>query len=257
MTRFEPSRTSKWDSVDVYSASEALRRKTVSIVLEENGEATLSPESEKYSRSFARVRLESFADLQTLGLVPRKIQEQTLRRAIQADDAAAYELVTRHANAHEDQGCGCSGAVEQAKRPPSAWRSAQGMRQKYTQLRRFNHPALARTLSEHYRAEMAWDDPIAALVHRWVEKFDRGVYATNFVAIALLNDITIHRGATLSLDSDMTALYANDVRIHRAARLVQRASYMKIWAASVRSFLLSVDDVAVIASKTVPWHIEH
>jgi hypothetical protein len=253
MDSVESNQRNKWDSVEVCSAAQALHRKTSSVVVDEGTEVVLSPDNERFSRCFARVQLESFADLQTLGLVPRKVPEETYRGAIRADDAATYKLCTESSGVHRDRECGCSDSADTPYRRTSLVASAADLRRRYTQIRAFNHPALARVLSDHYRAEVSWDDPLVAIAHKWMMKFDSKAYVTKPLLIAVLEDITIHRGATLTLEKDLTSLYASDIWIHRRARLVQRGGYVKIWASSVRSFLVELSTVA----KSRPWALEH
>lgn len=251
MDRYESDLRDKWDSVEVCSAREALRRKPTSIVVEEGRDFHLSPDNERLFHCFARVPLRSFADLQTLGLLPRKIAEEAVRKAIGADDAATYKLATEAGSSAPDTGCGCHDAEIPNRRVTSVG-VAGSVRRRYSQLRGFNNPALARVLADHYRAEVAWDDPLAALAHKWVQKFDSKVHLDRPLLIAALEDITVHAGATLTLQKKLTSLYANNVRIHRRARVVPGGNYVKIWASSVVSFLVELQTVVT----ATPWRLE-
>lgn len=246
---------SKWDSVRVCSAEETLRRKGTSIKVEEDQLVTLTPNDERFTRAFTQVPLKSFADMQTLGFIPRKIAEDSLRSALRSDDAIAYELATKADHAALTSECGCSGSSNSRQGRPRSRGAAIDLRAAYNQIRMFNHPSLARVLADHYQAEISWDDPIAASVHKWIQKFDSEVYRDRPILTALVEDVTIHRGGTLALESDMRSLYANNIRIHRAGRMIQRGNYVKIWASSVTSFLLELS--TVVNAKAAPWHLAH
>lgn len=255
MTTRNYSPRGKWDSVSVCSAEEALRRKGTSIVVEEDREISLTPDDERFARSFARVPLQSFADLQTLGFIPRNIPEESFRIALRSDDALAYELATKSSQPLPTGACDCGGATSSPSLSTPSHAVAGALRHRYNQIRMFNHPALARVLSDHYRAEVTWDDPITATAHKWIRKFDSKVHRDIPILTALVEDITIHRGGTLALESDMRSLYANNIRIHRAGRLAQRGNYVKIWASSVTSFLIEFSDAA--HATVIPWQLAH
>jgi hypothetical protein len=255
MSAREMSLRDKWDSVRVCSAEEALRRKGTSIEVHEDQQVTLTPDDERFARAFARVPLKSFADMQVLGFVPRNIPEESLRGALRSDDAVAYELATKSGLSSSVSECGCTASSDSSHAQRRAHGAATDLRATYNQIRMFNHPTLARVLSDHYQATVAWDDPIAASVHKWIRKFDTELLRDRPILTALVEDVTIHRGATLALENDMRSLYANNIRIHRSGRLVQRGNYVKIWAASVTSFLLELS--TVVNAKTAPWHLAH
>jgi hypothetical protein len=243
------SRARSWSRIEICSPADALRRDTVDIRVPEDEELVLSPDDDDLSRCFARVTLESFADLKVLGLVPRAASEDRIRAAMAADDDATYQRVGDSSAGAAPDDCGCSGSASE-----TGSLSVRGAsRRRYEQVRTFHNPALARELSEHYQTTLAWDDPVVAVVHKWVTKTGREAYVNRPYLIGLFEDITVEKGATLSLEKGLTALYAHDVWIHRRGRIVQRGSYMKLWAATVSSFR-DLPDIVKLESPA-PWRL--
>jgi len=224
-------------------AREALTRNPRNIEVAENSELSLSPAHPELAECFAKVRLRNYEDLQLLGFVPRKLAEDRIRGALKADDDEVYRIASASTSAPSH--CDCNGEA-------TGTRSfASGLRASYNAVRKKHNPTLARVLSDHYGASIAWDDPIAGAARNWVSKLDSKAAV---VIVALFQDIKIHRNATLSVDAGTDSLLAHDIMIHRSGRLVQRGSYMKIWANSVTTFLdLASQLDTKVTSVQSPW----
>lgn len=220
-----------WRNIEVVRPADALRRDPRDLVVPEETELVLSPEDPDLTRHFARVVPESFADLQTLGLVPRAAAEERVRAAIASDDEATRVRTLTEPVSGCGGSCGCAaGAGTSAQSTRNAVRGA------YTQLRSFHNPALAAVLSEHHMTQLAWDDAIVAVAHKWVTRVGRESYLQRPLLVSIFEDITVKQGATLVLEKNLTSLFAHEVWIHRRGRVVQQGSYTKIWAGSVMSF---------------------
>lgn len=221
--------------------AEALRREPVSLEVDDDTQLALSPMRRSQHRYFARVRLSGFADLQVLGLVPRRIKEQAVRTAIASDDEQALRLATdrlARGGARPPARCGCAGegaGEGEAEQRPGPQRASftQELDAAYREIRRDYHPALARVLSEHHGVELAWNSPLAASVKGWASKVSR----ESLSLVGLFQDITIGRKATLELTPASRVLLARSIRIHREGRLVHRGAYLRLWANSIESYL--------------------
>jgi hypothetical protein len=208
---------------EVLPAAELLRREGRRIEVPENAEVLLSPSNPEFAPFFYQVPLRSYDDLQLLGFVPRRLSEERVRRAIAEDDDEAYRLaISAPLEAAAD--CECSGGANMSR--------AGRFRGAYNALRARHNPALARLLSEHYGARVEWDSPVAGIVRRWADAL-RPEY---IAIIALLEDITINRNATLFVAPSAKSLLAHNIWIHRTGTLRQQGSYLRVWANSINHF---------------------
>lgn len=208
------------------SAREALRLEPRPIVVPEGAEVLLSPSNAEYASGFARISLGSYDDLRLLGLVPRRLAEEKVRQAIEADDSEAYALAGTMLG-RAPQPCSCHG-----RDPDPAAARGNPMRSTYNAIRRRHNPALARVLSDHYGTRMAWDGPVPSIVRKWAVAVAR----KPDVLVSLYENITIHQNATLSVVPAAKSLMAWNVWIHVTGRLVSQGSYLKLWANSVTRF---------------------
>src|SRR5262245_11782196 len=113
------------NGIKTYPAKEALKRGTEDLVVAEGQAVTLTPSNRDLAHHFARVQLTALEDLPTLGLLPRKIGEQDLRRAIGSDDDDAYKMtVSLLASSGISSPCGC-GDRPATMRPESRYPSFQ------------------------------------------------------------------------------------------------------------------------------------
>jgi hypothetical protein len=235
------------DNVSVCSAREVVKRHGPNIEVAEGSQLSFSPSNPEFVRAFARVKLTVFADLQTLGFVPRRLSEDKIRHAIDADNDAAYKFATTQLGfATTDGDCHCGGA------PPTF---SLRLREAYRGVRRDHHPALARTLSDHYGTRFSWDDPVPRLVAQWVSYFDERARLERPFLVALLEDITIHRNAILAVDPSLRALYANDIWIHRRGTLSHRGAYVRIWANRIQSFF-GTTEITADTTRIAAWKLE-
>jgi hypothetical protein len=232
----------------VMSAREVLGLEPRPLVVPDDQEMVLSPDNPQFARSFARVHLKTYADLQLLGLVPRHLSEDKVRKAISADDAEVYQMATRALSLATP--CDCSGhaASDQAAARSNPLRSA------YNRLRKHHHPALAAVMADHYGTHVAWDEPVSSIVRNWTSALRVG----SLVHVALLGDITINKNATLTVASPAKSLLAWNIWIERTGRLVQQGSYLKIWANSMNRFRHFDLEAATAAAKISPvWQLNN
>lgn len=212
--------------VRVLAAKDALRLELRPIEVPENAELLLSPAHPEYAPSFARIRLRSYEDLQTLGLVPRRLAEEKVRQAIAADDAEVYELSGKMLQ-QSVRDCSCSSGGAHA--PMSR---GNPIRATYNNIRKRHNPALARLLSDHYGTQVSWDTPLPAILRKWVISLT--LYPE--IILACFGDVTVHKNATLAVAASTKSLMAWNIWIHKTGRLVAHGSYLKVWANSINRF---------------------
>lgn len=234
--------------IRLMTAREALGLEPRPIVVPDDHEIVLSPDDRQFTRSFARVRLSTYEDLQLLGFVPRHLSEEKVRRAISADDAEVYQMAGRMVSAAPS--CDCSGHALSAQ----ASARMSPVRSTYNRLRKHHQPALAAVLADHYGAQVAWDEPVSAVVRNWASAVRTGP----IIHIALLDDITINKNATLTVAAPAKSLLARNIWIERTGRLVQQGSYLKVWANSINRFRhLDLNLVATAAKNAPIWQLNN
>src|SRR5690349_5200327 len=96
----------RW-TLELSTATEALHRRPLDVHVSAGEELLLTPANEDHRRYFIEVALETFEDLQILGLVPRSIPEARIREAIAEDDRATYERALQSPTAEQGTPCGC------------------------------------------------------------------------------------------------------------------------------------------------------
>jgi hypothetical protein len=225
------------------SASEALHREVVGLEVEDDEELELSPARRGHEKYFARIRLESFEDLQVLGLVPRRLKQQQVLDAIAEDDEQAFNLGSermRKGQAAVAAPCNCHGDAH------SAPTFAEELRDSVRHVRQSYNPALARVLSNHFGVEFRWDSMLAKSVRGWVRRYHPGID----IIAHLFEDITIGKNAKLVLTQASTSLLARAIRIHQTGKLVHSGGYLRIWANSIERF---EDFPGVITWKHFIW----
>jgi len=227
--------------IKVLSAKEALRRDLKTLEVPAGADVMFSPYEPEFADYFAQVEVKIFDDLKTLGFVPRGLKEESVRRAIADDDEEAYKIAqTRLYNSPSGHGCECQ--------PQKSSGPVSKLREQYASARQSFNPALARVLSDHLKTRIEWDNPIAGIVHKWVRHIE---FAERAVNVAILNDITINRGATLRVDASTRSLLAGSIYIHQTGRLIFNGGYLKIWAHAIsrlRTFAISTT-----ALEDIPW----
>ena len=228
-------------------AKEALKLELRPIEVPEGAEVVLSPTDPEYASSFARVRIQSYEDLQTLGLVPRRLAEDKVRQALAADDSEVYELAGKLLQ-QPAGGCGCSDAGTQG-----SMLRASPVRGIYNAIRKRHNPALARVVADHYGTQMTWDASVPVIVRKWT----LAVSAKAQIVLAVIGNITINKNATLTVASSSKSLLAWNIWIHSTGKLKAQGSYLKVWANSVSRFpnFVSAADVD-LAMKVAPvWSL--
>ncbi|MDT4829742.1 hypothetical protein FQZ97_631720 [compost metagenome] len=98
------------DRTPVYSPEEALQRDLLDLDISNGIEKELSTELRESDNYYINININTFHDLQVLGLVPRGLQESDVRRAIALDDDASYQTardIMLHNNNHS---CECANA---------------------------------------------------------------------------------------------------------------------------------------------------
>jgi hypothetical protein len=237
--------------VKVLTAKEALRQDLRDLEVPAGATVMLSPYEREFADYFVRVPVKSFDDLQTIGLVPRGLAEDKVRRAIAADDEEAYKIAqTILANYSARGGCECG--EKTAARAP-----LNNLRQHYASTRKSFNPALARVVSEHLQTRVTWDSTVAGIVRNWTAFADRGFSAATTlnpsVLLAVSRDIIINRGATLQVEASTHSLLAGTIWIHQTGKLVHGGGYLKIWAAAISRYTNLITSVTAI--EKIPWKL--
>lgn len=220
--------------VELCAVEEALRRTVRQVVVSEDAELLMSPSNPELANCFVQVHLKSYKDLQLLGFVPRKLSEEKVRQAIADDNDEVYKLASSMASQLLPYDyCEC-----QNQSARTSMSSRGSLRSIYARSRKDHNPALGRLLSDHFGAYVPWDAPLASITRNWLAILDNRLYDINkALPIALVEDITINRNASLTVDPNLKSLLARNVWIHRSGRLLLKGSYIKIWANSIQSFL--------------------
>lgn len=230
----------------VVSAKEALRRDLKSLQVPASTDVMFSPYDSEFAPYFARVEVKDFDDLKVLGFVPRGLAEEKVRSAIAADENEAYKVAhTMLANSPAPN-CTC-------QHPQTTVVSGSNLRQHYASARKSFNPALARVLTEHLQTRVEWDSPIASIVRNWMRFIE--ISQRSAISIALLNDITIDRGAVLRLDKSTKALFAGTIYIHRTGQLIYDGGYLKIWAHAISNLLTFATSATNLSN--IPWLISN
>jgi hypothetical protein len=235
-----------YPEIALVTSREALRREFMRIEVPEDSELSLSPTNREYARCFARVHLQSYEDLQTLGFVPRRLPEERVREAIATDDEEAFKLAsTMMHQPVRDCGCESQGAYQERA-------SRSTLRTAYNSVRKSHNRALAGLLSDHYGTHIAWDSPLAGIVRKW----DSYLGLNAEIVIALLEDIIINRNATLAVAANAKSLLAHNIWVHDTGRLVLQGSYTKVWANSVNRFsILRPEVLETLREQEPPWSL--
>jgi hypothetical protein len=230
-------------------AEDLLRSIGEDVKVDDGQELHLTVGQRGSSHHFARVHAETIHDLQTLGLVPRGLAEEALKRAIDQDDQAAYEvaresLLRIQASATP---CGCEAGASISAEP-----RRMSFDRVYAQARKTHHPALAALMSDHQKTRFRWDSIHVQSVWGWTDRVGK-IISLEPVLVALFQDITIGRGATLVFDAKAAQMFARGIYIHRTGSLTHSGGYLKIWATSISSF--KEWNAQTVVAKHVPWSL--
>jgi hypothetical protein len=233
------------------SAREFLTRDAADLDVPEGREVMLTQRD--HDHHIFRVKLESFGDLQLMGLVPRGLQEDAVRKAIRSDDERAGVIAEQRFAQSAPAGCGCcqcnghaqAGVETSSMMTASAARRA-GLQSHVKSVRREVHTQLAALLSDHHRTRIDVGSAYVGRTFAAISAFDRRQLVS--IISILFQDITIGAKSTLQLPAVQKSLYARNITIHATGRLITGGSYTKIWANAISR-------PGIDLSKVVPWLI--
>lgn len=199
-----------------------------SISLRPDETLDLDPSNERVRGFYHEAEIRSFADLQTLDLIPRRLDENRVREAINADDDEVLAAAMRRAG-NGDRDCGCSSEDGGTTRS-SKLAYSDDLRSMYSAMRRRYNPRLARILTENTGVFHNYDDIAPAVVTHWSKNW----WSTPAMLLQLwlFMDVEVGANSTLVLGKSAKGLYCGDLRIHVGGRLVVKGSAVKIRCAS-------------------------
>lgn len=235
------------DRIPLTAVREVIRRQPHSVAVADDSEQHLSPSNPETAHHFFRTQMTSYADLQVLGFVPRRLNEERVRQAIGEDDRELFKALA-DGGSLASGGCGCADK-EPGHRPARS--KTTPLRASYNAVRSAHNPALARVMSDHLGTTIDWDTPAVAVVRKWATT----VKNKPTIVGLLLEDITINRNATLTIAASTRAMLVHDIFIHRTGTLQQQGGYMRVWANSVTqfSFQITKDTLATIKATKAAW----
>lgn len=234
------------NQIPLTAVRDVIRRQLHSVVVADDSEQILSPSNPETADHFFRSQMTSYSDLQILGFVPRRLNEDRVRQAIAEDDRELFKALT-------DGGslalCGCGSGDKELGH--SARSRTTPLRASYNAVRSAHNPALARVMSEHLGTTIDWDTPAVGVVRKWATSIKN----KPIIIGLLLEDITINRNATLTIAAVTRALLVHDIFIHRTGTLRQQGGYLRVWANSVNqfSYQLTSDKIAKIKATKAAW----
>lgn len=219
------------------SVARFLKSERRSLTVPEEKSVIVDPSDREWAEVTHRLEIAGFDDLQTLRLVPERLEERTARQAIAADDIEAREIARRmaetvaeHSDAQDSCCTPCAGKGDGRASYPAR------IGQLYREIRPVTHTNLSRAVGDALGVPVEADSLEAKITHSFAQRFAAHVTRIPLVVV-LFKDIEIGRNATLTLGSKAKSLWANDIRIHSGGRLVITSSYIKIRATSVRGNL--------------------
>jgi hypothetical protein len=223
----------RYPATDALSALRAPRRD----LRVAEGETAMVGPGAREANSFHLVSVGEYSDLQALDLVPRELEHESVRAAIEADDADAYALARDFVRAGPPGHCGCNG------------RSFE-LRKAYSGIRRQHHPNLASVLSDHFGRPIAWDDLHPRVVRAWHSRLV-DVHVPLLVGLLALNDIDIAAHGTMQVPRTVDVLNAREIQIGGEGRLDFQGGGVKVRCTSLTGpGLLWKDSLAVAVAAT-------
>lgn len=199
----------------VLPVAEALKQPCRDLIVEDGKEFELSEGNEACTDFTHRIAISSIKDLQLLHILPEKINEEMVQKAISLDNEESMELAKRNyqISMHD---CDCN---DRGKRSFS-------LRQLYNRVRNEYNLNLARTLSDAHQYMIEIDSPY---VYQARKLYDRVKdHGTIEISLFLLNDIIVKSNSTFMVESGAKILSARDIQIYRFGRIVINSSYIKI-----------------------------
>lgn len=199
---------------------EVLSRREHSLRLADDEEFVLDVDDRRERPFLHRVVARSFADLQALDLVPAQLNEDEVRRALRADDEEVLSLARSRLVAGGEHACSCHGPATTV-----ASSYAGQLRAAYNSLRKAHNPHLARVLSDNLGRHFAWDDLEVSHARWWADQLWRAKIVS--IIATLFADVTVGRGAILTIGPSVKLFYAGDIRVHSGGKIRCLGSYHK------------------------------
>ncbi len=249
---FEQTAVDGVNELPLVRPEELLKSRGDDVKVDDGQELHLAVGQRGSSRHFARVQAASIHDLQTLGLVPRGLAAEALKRAMDQDDQAAYQVAREGLlrNSTSVPPCGCEASTAAAAAAAEPHRMS--FDRVYARARKNHHPALAALLSDHQKTRFRWDSIHVQSVWGWADRVGKMISVTPIV-VALFQDIVIGRGARLVFDAQAAQMYARGIYIHRTGTLAHSGGYLRIWASSISSF--NEWRAQAVLATHVPWSL--
>lgn len=184
------------------TAAEAIRESDMELRVRDGTEVVIGPFERQYARAFRIARVESFKDLQTLGLLHRELREDSVTQAYRNDERAFRDAtlggVRRTHVVSDSCGCGRSASSERPARRRFQNHLIDVLQSSITETLRPDHPAIIHTYKH---------------VKSWLS------VGPHLVGIIALSDIVIGDNATLTNTPTVKALFARDISIGKEGRL--------------------------------------
>jgi hypothetical protein len=218
-----PYRTPKGAIVTSDSVARFLKAERRSLSVPEEKSVIVDPSDREWAEVTHRLDIAGYDDLQTLRLVPERLEESVARQAI-------AEGVAEHPDVQDSCCTPCASKSEGRVSYPAR------LSQLYREIRPALHTNLSRAVSDALGVPLEADSLEVKITHSFTQRYAAHVTRIPLVLV-LFKDIEIGRNATLTLASKAKSLWANDIRIHTGGRLVITSSYIKIRATSVRGNL--------------------
>jgi hypothetical protein len=217
---------------------------------------TVSIGDRGFEQHVFRVKIDTYSDLQLLGFVPRGLAEETVRKAIRADDERASTLAEQNFSQSISSGCcecSCQGtdAAHQAQNAaPTATTTSRraSMKSSFKAIRKDIQQNLANVLSDHLRNRLDPHGPVVRGAYGAVFALDSR--AIQSLISLIFQDISIGANAVLQLPATQKSLYARNITIHPTGKLATGAAYTKIWANSIAR-------PGVMIDLNVPWLVHN
>lgn len=219
------------------SVARFLKAERRSLSVPEEKSVIVDPSDREWAEVTHRLDIAGFDDLQTLRLVPERLEESVARQAIAEDDLAVREIARRMAESvaeHPDVQDSC--CTPCASKSEGRVSYPARLSQLYREIRPALHTNLSRAVSDALGVPVEADSLEVKITHSFTQRYAAHVTRIPLVLV-LFKDIEIGRNATLTLGSKAKSLWANDIRVHTGGRLVITSSYIKIRATSVRGNL--------------------
>lgn len=236
------------NALPVYTPEEVLKRRHSDLLLEDGAEVHLLAETNDSLDYFARVRANSVSDLQTLGLVPRGLSEESIRKAVTDDDKTAYQTARDIMSRGAPHECSCESKTAGATNSYNT-----SFARTYRNIRKSAHPALATLLSDHQQTDFRWDSIHVQSVKGWLDRVSQALSRTPLI-VALINDIRIGRQSRLVVDPKCVSVLARGIYIHRTGTLIHRGGYLRIWAGQISRY---EDFSSIVRDIRIPWVLTH